>query len=99
MEAVPFRIIFEYFRAVSVGVKYFLHTACTTNRGQLSKFSLVLSFKNITFINNITKMMQLPPPLYTVGNIVIVNDKEKAYIIQSRGETGDKIFKVRFIID
>ena len=39
------------------------------------------------------------PPLFTVGDIVVVDDKDKAYIIESRGEYGDLFFKVKFIID
>ena len=93
---VPFRINFGYFRAVSVGVKYFLHTTCTTNRGQLSKFSLVQYFE---YPNISIKMTTPTPLLFTVGDIVIIDDKDKAYIIESRGETGDLFFKVRFILD
>ena len=44
--------------------------------------------------------MTTPTPLlFTVGDIVIIDDKDKAYIIESRGETGDLFFKVRFILD
>ena len=44
--------------------------------------------------------MTTPTPLlFTVGDIVIIDDKDKAYIIESRGEIGDLFFKVRFILD
>ena len=39
------------------------------------------------------------PLLFTVGDIVMIDEKDKAYIIESRGETGDLFFKVRFILD
>ena len=43
--------------------------------------------------------MTISQPLFTVGDIVQVDNRENAYITNIRGENGDLFFNVRFIVD
>ena len=41
-----------------------------------------------------TMMNTIHPPLFTIVDLVLIDDKEKNYIIEIRGELGDLFFKV-----
>ena len=56
----------------------------------------ICKFENlITFDSTMT----ISQPLFTVGDIVQVDNRENAYITNIRGENGDLFFNVRFIVD
>ena len=56
----------------------------------------ICKFENlITFDSTMT----ISQPLFTVGDIVQVDNRENAYITNIHGENGDLFFNLRFIVD